>query len=75
MEEKRDIWMRAGMYIEADRETLNAILAGDKDKLIEVLKSGSFTLAGDSFIPAVSVLQYATEYGEDIPAEDVGFYL
>ena len=50
MSSKR-IWVRLGGWVTADQQTAEAISAGDKEALIDAIKTNGFQPDGESYVP------------------------
>ena len=74
MAQKR-IWMRLGVDVTADEETINKLLNGDDDSVLkEIVKNGQFELVGESYIPDDIVEEYNEENGTHFEEEERSFY-
>lgn len=74
VEEKR-IWMRLGIYIKADEDTINKLLTADDNSVLEkLIKDGKFELADESYIPSVVIEDYNNENGTDFEEDEVSYY-
>jgi len=62
-QEKRHIWLRCGMTIEATPEEAERIMQGDSITFDNVLTEGRYKFVGDSYIPACEVDDYNETYG------------
>ena len=58
MNTERQIWMRLGVAITADEDTIKNLMEGDTDTLRNVIKDGKFALEGNSYIPQPEIIYY-----------------
>lgn len=63
MNTERQIWMRLGVVITADEDTIKNLMAGDTDTLRNVIKDGKFVPEGDSYIPQPEIIYYNKVHG------------
>lgn len=72
---QKKIWMRLGVDVTADEETINKLLNGDDNSVLaELVKNGQFELVGESYIPANMVEEYNEENGTNFEEEERSFY-
>lgn len=61
---ENSIWIRAGISLKADKETLHKIASGDKEALRQVLDEGNWEFDGETYIPAISIEEYIKASGD-----------
>lgn len=72
---QKKIWMRLGVDVTADEETINKLLNGDDDSVLkEIVKNGQFELAGESYIPSLAIEDYNHENGTSFAEDEVSYY-
>ena len=74
--DKKFIWMRLGITVEATKEQVETILQGDEsadEVLLELLKSHSYHIDGNTYIPSSEVEVYNEENGTDFEVGDLDF--
>lgn len=45
------VWIRLGGFVSADKDTMDAIMSGDEQALINAIKDNGFEVEGDTYIP------------------------
>lgn len=69
------VWMRLGVDVIGDKETIEKIIQGDKNALMKLLENGNVYVNGDTYIPENIVEEYNEENGTDFGVYDVEFEL
>ena len=44
------VWIRLGGFVSADKDTMDAIMSGDEQALINAIKDNGFEAEGDTYI-------------------------
>ena len=53
------VWIRLGGFVSADKDTMDAIMSGDEQALINAIKDNGFEVEGDAYI-------YDDESGDEV---------
>ncbi len=54
-DEDESVWIRLGGTVTADKKTMDKILSGDKDALIQAIDENGFLPDGESYIPTANI--------------------
>lgn len=66
-DEDESVWIRLGGTVTADKKTMDKILSGDKDAIIQAIDENGFLPDGESYIPTANI----DDKDPDIPDEIV----
>lgn len=77
----KQLWMRAGVYLQLTDKEAEIVLSEDSDKddialtITNVIIEGRFGFNGESYVPFSCVDQYNDKYGTAHKSEDIEFEL
>lgn len=54
-DENESVWIRLGGTVTADKKTMDKILSGDKDAIIQAIDENGFLPDGESYIPTANI--------------------
>ena len=75
---ERKVWLRLGITLSGAEQDIEQVVSGAEgceDKLIGLLKEGSFVIDGDTYIPEPCIEQYNETYDTKHEVGDVGYCL
>ena len=75
---ERKVWLRLGITLKGTEQDIEQVVSGaegSEDKLIGLLKEGSFVIDGDTYIPEPCIEQYNETYDTKHEVGDVGYCL
>ncbi len=72
-EQKNELFVRLGIYIQPTDEETDKILKGDVETMQQVIREHRYTIGGDTYLPSPAIEIYNEQHGTDYTIDDIGF--